>query len=448
MKLVSKQITIKSVPVTILFVTIYSVIGFTKYLAMGSALQNTTMWWLISAIILIVFLFAAFYFYDTLNNKSMIPIYAYLIWNIICIIRGAFVAEIYWDWKLLVNNAMVFMLTLTSFLATNKLLVQSIFSYYVKYIVPLFLFFMLILRTDAFGFYLMPISTLLLFFPVLSKRSQIMLIGCTAIVLLADLGARSNVIKFGVPIMLLSIYYLRSIISTKLMETARLMLFIIPVFLFILGTSGIFNVFKMDEYIGKDISAMGTDPEGNRAEESLVADTRTFLYEEVLQSSINNDYWLFGRTPARGNDSNTFGLLEFEWTGRYERASNEIGLANVFTWTGLIGVILYTLVFFRSSYLAINRSNNIFIKLVGLYLAFRWAYSWIEDYQTFSLNYILLIIMWGMCLSQSFREMSDNDFTFWARGIFDKRYIKLQDLKIKKTLYEKSQSSSVTDLPQ
>lgn len=435
---VNKQIVIKILPVTILLVTIYSVIGFSNYISVDSVFNNTTIWWAISGLILIIFLLSAFYFYDAINNRNLLFIHIYLIWCLICIIRGAFVAEIYWDWKLLVNNSMVFMLSVAAYSATNKILVQSLLSYYIKYVLPLFVIFVFIIRTDAYGFYLMAISTLLLFYPVFTKRQKTILLLCAAIVSFSDLGARSNVLKFLIPLSLLLFYYAANIFSVKIMETVRITLFIVPLLLFILGVSGTFNVFKVKEYLGKDISVMGVDSEGNRAGESFVADTRTFLYEEILQSAINNDYWLAGRTPARGNDSNTFGLWEFEWTGRYERASNEIGLANVFTWTGLIGVIIYTLIFYRASYLAVNRSNNIFIRLMGLYIAFRWLYSWIEDYQTFSLNYLMLIMMWGICSSDSFRKMTNDEFAFWARGVFDTRYIKLQDLIIKKALYEKS----------
>lgn len=444
MNLTNRQIVIKILPVTILFVTIYSIVGFSKHVP--SFFTNTIIWWGISAIILIVFLQSSIYFYDHKNNSNMKFVLIYLIWSIFSVVRGVFVAEMYWDWKLLINNFMIFMLALIAYSGTNKVLVQSILSYYIKYVLPLFLIFAIIIRTDAYGFYLMTTSILILFLPVFTLRQKTVILITMFVVFISDLGARSNVIKFGIPLALLLIYRYRNIISMKLMEVFRVLLFVIPVALFILGASGTFNVFKIQEYMGKDVNVMGTDEKGNRTEESFVADTRTFLYEEVIHSALNNNYLLLGRTPARGNDSNTFGLIQFEWTGRYERESNEIGLANVFTWTGLVGVIIYTMVFFHASYLAVNRSKNIFIKLMGLYLAFRWLYSWIEDYQTFSLNYYLLMLMWGMCLSVSFRNMTDNEFAIWARGIFDARYIRFQSLLIKKTIYEKYKNSSTSDV--
>jgi hypothetical protein len=79
------------------------------------------------------------------------------------------------------------------------------------------------------------------------------------------------------------------------------------------------------------------------------------------------------------------------------------------------------MVFYRATYLAINRSNNIFIKTLGLFIAFRWIYAWVEDVNTFTLSYTFLWLMIGMCFSRSFRAMSNKEFESWVHGIFGKR---------------------------
>lgn len=427
-----KIIIVKTLPITTLFITIYSVVFHSNYISLDSVVTNTTIWWIITSSILLLFILAKQYLYDKTNNGNMIFITLYLTWNLICLIRGLFVAEIYWDWKALVGNAMVLILPIFSYAATNIKLSQSLLAYYMKYVVPLFVIFAFIIRTDAWGFYLMGASFLLIFYPVLTKRNKVYLAIITVVIFAADLGARSNVIKFGVPILLLSFYYFRNFLNIKLIRGIMFTFYLLPILLFILGVAGIFNVFKMNNYIKKDITTTGVDIYGDRSEVSLTDDTRTFLYEEVLTSAINNDYWFMGRTPARGNDSLTFGLIEFEWTGRYERLSNEIGLANIFTWTGIIGVIIYFSLFFHASFISINKSNNIFSKILGLYIAFRWLFSWIEDYQNFTINFLLLWMMIGLCLSKSFRRMSNDEVKYWARGIFDNRYIRLEKSTFKK----------------
>lgn len=360
----------------------------------------------------------------------MFVVLVYLFWMIICIVRGIFVADNYWDWKGLIENSTALLLPIVAYGATNKIIVQSLLSSYIKYGLPLFLILSVLMITDAYGRYLMPISFLLLFLPALSVKQRYLVLFFSLVVIFSNIHARSNVIKFAIPLLTLVVYYFRERISTKVLEGVRLTLIVAPIVFFILALSGIFNVFNMNEYLG-DFKTVGTDFDGVERELSVTDDNRTFLYIEVIQSAITNDYWVFGRTPARGNDSDFFGDEQYELTGRDERLGNEFGIANVFTWTGIFGVILYLFIFFKASYLAVNRSENIYAKMLGVYVAFRWLYSWVEDINNFSLNYFMLFIMVGLCFSYSFRSMTNYEVTIWARGIFDKRYLNFENHLIK-----------------
>ena len=106
---------------------------------------------------------------------------------------------------------------------------------------------------------------------------------------------------------------------------------------------------------------------------------------------------------------------------RGERLGNEVAILNIFTWTGIIGVILYLLVFYRASYMAVNHSNNTFSKILGIFLAFRWFYSWVEDINIFSLTNFFLWVMIGMCFYKSFRALSNKEVSSWVQGIFEKK---------------------------
>lgn len=449
MNTINKQLSSKVIHISGLLLAICTILPFIKQgVPMVSSLNNTTLLWFISTLILVAFFLSSFFFYDKRNADNLLIVWIYLLWNGVCIVRGVFVSEMYWDWKALIGNTMALMLPIVIFSATNKTIVQSLLSFYIKYALPLFLFFILIIRTDAYGFYLNPVSFLLLFLPSMTKRQKTFIVFITLIVILADMGARSNVIKFSMPFFILLIFYFRNSIPNKIVETLRLSLFIIPFLFFGLGVSGVFNVFNMNEYLKGDVTSMGVDGEGNRVEQNLIVDTRTFIYEEVLESAINNNYWLLGRTPARGNDSEFFGMMGAELTGRYERTANELGLANVFTWTGVVGVILYFLIFYRASHLAVNKSRNIYAKMLGVYVAFRWLFSWIEDANNFTINYFMLMIMLGLCFSHSFRNMSDKEIIIWVRGIFDIRYFRFQQYLLKKGNNEKSKYSGLADLPQ
>ena len=423
MKPTTKHFVNYSLPYIIILVAITSVIAFPNpVFPFISLLDNTAISWVFSASVLIILFLSTAFFYDDINRKNTLVITFFFVWTVICIVRGFFVAENYWDVKALITNIFGLLLIVVAYSATNKVIVQTILLYYVKYALPLFLVLIIFINPDAYGFYLVPVSSLLLFIPALSRRSIALLSFFTAVVFIADLGARSNVIKFAVPALMLFIFYFRDYISNHLLEIARLVLITTPIVLFILGVTGLFNVFHTTDYLGEQ-NITKTAYDGTQYEENLAGDTRTFIYEEVITSALNNDYWIFGRTPARGNDSASFGAESFALTRRYERIANEVGVANVFTWMGLVGVVLYFLVFFRASFLAVNRSNNIYAKMLGIYIAFRWLYSWVEDVNNFSLNYFMLWIMIGMCFSVSFRLMTDYEVTIWIRGVFDKRYL-------------------------
>lgn len=387
-----------------------------------SLIGNTTLGWSVSFIILGIFFLSSNYFFDSKNKENMYVVLIYLVWMVICIVRGMFAAEMYWDWKGLVSNTLGILLPVFAYTATNKAIVQSLLSSYIKYGLPLFVILAFAMITDAYGRFLMPISFLLFFLPALSRKQRYLVLFFTVVVFVSNIHARSNILKFGIPLIVLIIYYLQEKISIKTLETIRLTLFIAPFVFLILAVTNTFNVFNMSEYLG-EFEIVGTDYDGTERELNLSLDTRTFIYIEVLESAINNEYWIFGRTPARGNDSDSFGPIAYEQTGRDERLGNEVGVLNVFTWTGIIGVVFYMLIFYRASFLAISRSENIYAKMLGIYVAFRWMYSWVEDINNFSLNYFTLWLMVGLCFSYSFRMMSDNEVTVWIRGVFDKRYL-------------------------
>lgn len=447
MTTINKHIISRLIPITIFFLTIYSALPYIKPgIPFVASLDNTTMRWGISIMILIIFFLTRYSFFDKRNEDNMIIVWIYLLWNAVCIIRGMFVAEIYWDWKALTGNSLALLLPIVIIAATNKNIVQSTLFFYMKYMFPLFLLFIIILRVDAYGFYLIPVAFLLLFLPALTKKDKILLLVATAIVLGADLGARSSILKFGIPLVILVLYYLRKKLPSNIFEVIRIILFIAPLLFFALGVSGVFNVFNMKEYIKGDFTMTAIDNRGNMVEQDMRTDTRTFIYEEVIESAIDNNYWLLGRTPARGNDSYTFGLYAYEITGRNERLSNEVGLANIFTWTGVVGVVIYSLIFFRATFLAVNRSKNIYAKLLGIYVSFRWLFAWVEDLNDFSLNYFMIMSMLGLCFSYSFRNMTDIEATVWARGIFDIRYVRLQQYLMSKNKVQEQETGQIINL--
>jgi hypothetical protein len=408
------------VPLSVLLVSISTIATSMGYKT-GLPVANTTVLWLVQSVVLCLFFMSKKHFFDRSQAQAMVFIQWYLWWNMFSVLRGVFIAENYWDWKFLVDHTMALLIPIMAYSASNKLLMQSILRFYIKYGLPLFAVLAFLILPDAYGYYLVPVSFLTLFFPILPLRWKLILLALAILAITADLNARSNVIKYSIPVLLGFIYYLRRFISKTLFEWIRKLLFITPLLLFSLAVTDTFNVFKMDDYISGDYSAVETTVEGETGDVNLKADTRTFLYVEVLETAEKYNSWWIGRSPARGNDSSAFGLDDP--TGRGERAGNEVAILNIFTWTGIVGVALYLLIFYKASYLAINQSNNIFSKILGLFIAFRWLYAWVEDMNSFSLTTVFLWFMLGLCFSKSFRAMNNKEVEYWVRGIFDKRYV-------------------------
>ncbi|MRX63332.1 hypothetical protein [Maribacter luteus] len=398
-------------------ITLYSVNAFSTM-----PINSTVVWWALLGGVLVFFVKEKKQYYNSDNDRNIHFVKLYLYWNIICIVRGFFVAADYWEWKFLIQFGMVLLLPLCIYIATNTYWVQRVLQQWFQYILPAFLGIYFVLMNEAVGHYLVPVSIILLFFPFLTKKWKIITVVCAVVVFAANLGARSNVIKFVIPMLLSLVYYFKVLANTKVLKVTRFLFMVLPFVLLYLGVTNTFNIFKMNEYIEGDYEAEQEQDIGGPAD--LTADTRTFLYVEVITSALKYDYMWLGRTPARGNESQWFGpgIDRDLGTNKMERPSNEVSILNVFTWTGVVGVVLYFLVFFKASYLALYKSKSRIMKIVGVYVAFRWTYAWVEDFSMFNLNYFFLWVMIAMCLSNDFRAMNDREFKNWVRGIFDKRY--------------------------
>ena len=99
MNTANKHIISHLIPISILLLAVYSIVPFIKPgVPIASLLNNTTLWWSISGLILIIFFLSRYYFFDKRNSDNLMILWLYLLWNIACILRGVFEAELYWDY--------------------------------------------------------------------------------------------------------------------------------------------------------------------------------------------------------------------------------------------------------------------------------------------------------------------------------------------------------------
>lgn len=412
----------KLLPILILGITFYAAI----YWSPGTFLYNlgnTFIFWGISFVSIISVLRYKKREFNPSNKKDYRIVAIYFVWMLIGVIRGCFVAENYWEWKQLISGTLALSVPVFIYAFSMPDVLKETLRYWMRYALWGFLlFFIWLILPGAYHFYLGPIFLIGCFAPVLPPKYRLILIILLLIMCVITLGARSQVIKAVVTLLLCLLFYFRSFINIKVIKFIHLSLYLIPVVLLFLGISGVFNVFQdfSEKNSGKYVEKRAINK--NEFEEDLSTDTRTFVYEEVIESALRHNYVVCGRTPARGNDSRAFGSFNAEElnTGKYERHRNEVCHPNIFTWLGLIGVILYSILYLKSSYLAIYKSDNIYIKLIGLFIAFNWAYGWIENATGFNIMNISIGMAIAMGFSESFRSMNDREFRQWIIDIFKK----------------------------
>ena len=348
----------------------------------------------------------------------------YLFWLIISFARGLFVAESYWEYKQLVTGSLCLSMPLFVFYFKEPLCLSMALQKWNNWIPIIFLiFFFWLIPRDCYHFLLTPFLLYGCFFVFLSKKWKIIVGVGLCLMLFGDFSGRAQVMKAMATILCAIIFSYNRFVKVSLLKMVHWLFYIGPIILLVLGITGVFNIFKdsiseskYDKYVQTKII------DGQIYEEKLAADTRSFIYEEVLTSALKNNYIIWGRTPARGNDSYVFGMYSAEdlKTGKYERHSNELCHLNIFTWLGLIGLLLHSAIYLVASYRALYYSNNLFAMYIGVMVAFNWALGWIENTTGFNIMNLTIWIMISICLSSKFRSMNDMEFKLWFDSLFIK----------------------------
>lgn len=384
---------------------------------------NTFTSWALYLVILISFLWAKklnhFSYWD--NDYKIVSIF--LLWTIVGIMRGCYVAENYWEYKNLVSASFILLFPLIVYAFQNPLLVQRVYNRWLLFgLIAYVVFFYWMVNISQF--YLGPIYFVACFFPLIPKRKWKFIVLVLVLLLLTYeyQDKRSQFIKAAVSIIIAVVCYLKSFVYNWIIKTIHWSCYVAPIVLLALGISGVFNVF---EDVSEKDQGQNVLINSNGDEVSLSADTRTFIYNEVLSSAIDNHYVFLGRTPARGNDTSFFydladDMLTVKFTKniKHERSQNELCFLNIFTWLGLIGMLLYIAIYLRASYMGVYRSKNFYVKMAGVVTAFNFAYGWIENSTAFD---ILNLVYWtfiSICLSSKFRNMSNSEFESWYKEIF------------------------------
>ena len=406
---------IKSLPILIVLVTFVSANP-----SSNMPLGNTVITWILCfTTIACVLYYKSLYFFPN-NRESYRIVHLYFLWMLCGVIRGYFVAGNYWEGKQLIEGSLALSLPVFVYVFSIPQILQTTLRVWIKIALPAFaLFFFWVLHPTAYNSYLDPALLLLCFFPIIPKKWKIISLSLLVLMIIPAVEARSQAIKAVIALSVGMAYWASKFLNIKLLKTVHWLCYILPIVFLTTGITGVFNPL---EAMGQEAEKLENTKYTYGEHRTIADDTRSALYEEIITSAVRNEYVWQGRTPARGNDSWIFGGVSAEVlkTGVFERHENEFCHPNVFTWLGLIGVILYGLIYLKSSYLAIFRSNNLWMKLLGVFIAFRWAFGWLEDINRFDVINITLWMMISMGFSEQFRKMTTEEFNGWILKIFQR----------------------------
>lgn len=372
-------------------------------------------------------------------SKNYLSCTIFLLWAAYGAIAGIVFIDNYWIAKQWLLGISCVALPCLAYVFSSPEKTILILKTWNKWVFPTFLFlFVWIIEKDSFHFSFGPVFCLYgLFWFWLPHKWKWWTACLILLMILGDIHARAQVIKGLLCIVFSVIIYNDKFIPGFIIRTAPWAIYLLAITLLYLGLSGTYNIFDHKEkksFFNEIVFSEGNFSGDEKIiGEQALTDTRTFIYIEVFESAIYNDYVLLGRTLARGNDSEAFGKNSL--TGYNERYTNELCHLNIFTWLGAVGVILYAAIYLISTWLAAYRSNNIYISYLGIYIAFNWAFGWIENQNRFDGMNIGFWMIIGMCLSPKFRAMSRQEFELWFRSIFSETiiypYIAYKLIKIK-----------------
>ncbi len=338
----------------------------------------------------------------------------YFIYAAITYVRGFSEIEYLADWISLASSMMFtsFLLPYMMYIGTPDYC-SKIFRSFILVGIPLCIVGAIWLSNDGqqnFSHNLVIMNVLILLFPEMKWKWRIIIIATAILVPLYDLDRRSILIGYAVPTLLLLSWPLIRIRPVRKLAVCTIIA--TPIVLLLLGLSGAFNIFKYIEQSGEvDISG---------SERGTMVDSRTCIYEDVFNDLKENNIWI-----SKGANHKTYTFLSEKsaydsdnilW--RYGRKGTESGMLNHFQYGGIWGALAYALLFIGASWKACFYSRSRFMRLLGVYISFKFAYSFIEDAVLPNGLTFWLFICLGICYNTQFRSFTDIEIKKYFRSIF------------------------------
>lgn len=253
------------------------------------------------------------------------------------------------------------------------------------------------------------LNVLILCIPFVKWKWRVLILSAVIFVVLLDIDRRSIMVNNVVTLLLVLSF---SILNSKLFKHLTFCIFIIfPLVFAYLGFCGKFNIF---EYMDQTSFFLNGDSR------SLFVDSRTSIYEDVFGELKKDNAYIWGLGCNGKTSTSLNDLQNADYTNiyKYGRPSTESGMLNYIQYGGLLGFVLYGLLLILAAYKATFLSKNNFMISLGLFVAFKFLYSFIEDQVMFNAHTFYIFLWLGMCYNKSFREMTNEQIKEYFKLIF------------------------------
>ncbi|HSU27400.1 MAG TPA: O-antigen ligase family protein, partial [Chitinophagaceae bacterium] len=250
-----------------------------------------------------------------------------------------------------------------------------------------------------------PIVIFILFIPYYKNKNRFIILAVAIVSVAIALGWRANVLRILLSFPFLLIYYFRRYIASWFLTLLQVAFFVVPLYFLVQGIKGD-SIFAKNSDAEFNITANGE-------EENLAADTRTDLYTEVLSDLYySRDIWL-GRGSNGKYKTNIYDDVRAGTDN--ERPNVEVGFLKILINTGVLGMLLYTLLLGLAAYYGTWKSNNTLTKMLSMFLVSHWTMLFMENLIEYSMYFYFSWIVVGLCFSKKFRSMTDAQIKTWLR---------------------------------
>lgn len=380
----------------------------------------------------IQFLLALIILYVIVKNVEIIRTYlsqlradllAFFLYGIFVATRSIFVADSYEQWRFLATSfAPTLMLPLISYFGYAPVHFSGILKVLLRCTIFVSLIFFLRGETGKGEnvihiYYVSFIYFFIILIPLLPSRERVLVVIASIVCFNIDTSNRSNMLGILMSYAFLMAYYLTCFLygsryegRIRLASFAKNILFFLPIFLLLLGALGIFNIFKAAEEKGDAF-----EYSGGSVNVSTV-DSRTTIYEDALRNLSSNNHWLFGSSATALYETGLAESLEGYEYGRL--GGSESAFVAVLTFGGIIYALLMFTIFYKSANLAVDNSRSIFFKIFGVYISYRWLFSFVENPLDFSMYWIFMFILLGAATNETLRSMNDDQLRTYLQDTF------------------------------